>query len=240
MEIPSGDEPAPSPGISLTARRRRSPWQYIFGVIVVAYAAVFASVIWIGAGLGARVATPTPRQVTLAYVNPTPTVQPTDAPTRTPAPSRIPSAPPTPAPQPPTPTPDPNVDFRVPLAASNTGIVQAQRVAILNITDDARATNASARPIAGFKFVTIDVLIENIGDAPTNVGRWQVHTNANADFGMSAVTGFGDPLPATTPIAPQSLVKGTLVFSVPASAKLLWIQYIPNTASRGALYFDTA
>lgn len=235
MEIPSGNGPPPG----AAGRRRRSPWQYVFGVIVAAYMAVFAAVIWIGAGFGAHMATPTPRQVTLAYVSPTPTASPTAAPTQTPAPTATPAAPPTPTPPPPTPTPDPNVDFRVPLSASNTGMVQAQRVAILNITDDARSTTASARPIAGFKFVTVDVLIENTGSAPTNAGRWQVHTNANADFGTSPVTGFGDPLPTATPIAPQSLVRGTLVFSVPTNAKLTWIQYVPNTAFKGALYFDT-
>lgn len=213
-------------------------WQYIFGLLVAAYTAVFASVIWIGAGYGARVATPTPPAVTLAFVSPTPTVRPTDVPSPTPARPTATPVPPTPTAPPPTPTPDPNVDFRVPLAASNTGSVQGQRVAILGITDDARSPTASARTVAGFKFVTIEVLVENTGDVPASLGRWQVRTNANADFPNSAVTGFGDPLPPTTVIAPHSLVKGVLVFSVPTNAKLTWIQYVPNPAFRGALYFD--
>jgi hypothetical protein len=237
MVIPSGNPPGvPSdqPGV---ARRRRSPWQYIFGVILAVYAVVFASVIWIGAGFGAPAATPTAVSVVLAYINPTPTAQPTAAPTSTAAPPTAPPATATPMPPPPTPTPDPNIDFRVPLAASNTGTIQSQRVAILGITDDARSTTASARTVAGFKFVTIEVLVENTGDTPVNLGRWQVQTNANAVFGTSAVTGFGTPLPATT-VAPHAIVQGVLVFSVPTAAKLKWIQYTPDATHKGALYFD--
>lgn len=240
MASPSHNPSQPPSGASPRLGRRRSVWRYIFGVIVAAYTAVFASVIWIGAGFGAHTATPTPAAVTLAFLSPTPTVRPTDVPTSTPARPTAPPAPPTPTPVPPTLAPDPNVDFRVPLAASNTGSIQGQRVAILNITDDARSTAASARPIAGFKFVTVEVLVENTGDASTNLGRWQVHTNANADFSSSAVTGFGDPLATTALIAPRSLVKGVLVFSVPTSAKLTWIRYLPNPTFKGALYFDIA
>jgi hypothetical protein len=218
--------------------RRRSPWQYIFGVIVIAYAAVLASVIWIGAGFGAPAATATPARVALAYLSPTPTASPPPAPTPTAAPPTAPPTPPTPTPPPPTPTPDPNIDFRVPLAASNTGTIQSQRVAILGITDDARSPTTSARTVAGFKFVTIEVLVENTGDAPVNLGRWQVQTNANAVFGTSAVTGFGTPLPATTTVAPHAIVQGVLVFSVPTAAKLNWIQYTPDATHKGALYFD--
>jgi hypothetical protein len=229
-----------SPASSWGARRRRSVWQYIFGVIVAAYTIAFAAVIWIGAGFGKHVVTPTPASVALAYVSPTPTVPPTLAPTPTPlAPTATP-IPPTPTRPPNTATPDPNVDFRVPLAASNTGNVQGQRVAILNITDDARSGTASARPIAGFKFVTVEVLVENTGDTPTNIGRWQVHTAPAGDYNTSAVTGFGDVLATTTPVAPRSIQRGVLVFSVPTNAKLVWIQYIPNPAYRGALYFDAA
>lgn len=222
------------------AARRRSPWQYIFVVILVGYAALFASVIWTGAGFGARVATPTSVPAALAFVAPTATPPPTAAPTATLSPPTVPPAPPTPTVPRPTPTADPNVDFRVPLAASNTGTIQGQRVAILNITDDARSTTASARPVAGFKFVTVEVLVENTGDAPATLGRWQVHTNANADFASSPVTGFGDPLPAASPVAPRSIERGVLVFSVPANAKLAWIQYLPNPANKGALYFDAS
>lgn len=240
MDNSPDNPPQPPSGASPAAKPRRSPWQYVFAVTVAAYTAVFASVIWIGAGFGARSVTPTPAQLVLAYISPTPTTPPTQAPTPTAARPTVPPAPPTPKPPPPTPTPDPNTDVRVPLSASNTGMMQAQRVAILNITDDARSAAASARPIAGFKFVTVEVLIENIGDAPTNVGRWQVHTTTNADFGASNVSGFDESLPATAPIAPRSLIKGVLVFSIPANAKLAWIQYVPNAAFKGALYFDVA
>jgi hypothetical protein len=235
MILPPGNPPGLPTGQFPVANRRRSPWHYIFGAVVVAYAVVFASVVWIGAGFGAPAATPTLASVAVSYVSPTPTAQPTAVPTATALP---PTAPPTPTPPPPTPTPDPNIDFRVPLAASNTGTIQAQRVAILGITDDARSATGSARPAAGFKFVTIEVLVENTGDTPVNLGRWQVHTSANAVFGTSAVTSFGDPLPAATMVAPHAIVQGVLVFSVPASAKLNWIQYAPDTTHKGALYFD--
>ncbi len=238
MAIPSDNLPHRPSDDGSGARRRRSPWQYIFGAILIAYAAVFASVIWTGAGFGAPAATPTAARVTLAYVSPTPTAPPPPAPTPTTARPTTPPAPPSPTPLPPSPTPDPNIDFRVPLAASNTGTIQTQRVAILGITDDARSGTASARPVAGFKFVTVEVLVENTGDTPANLGRWQVHTSANAVFGTSAVTGFGTPLPATTTVAPRAIIQGVLVFSVPTDAKLDWIQYIPDATHKGALYFD--
>ena len=117
-------------------------------------------------------------------------------------------------------------------------MIQAQRVAILGITDDARSPTASARTIAGYKFVTIEVLVENTGDAPAPLGKWQVHTTANTVFGTSAVTGFGTPVPATSVIAPHAIIQGVLVFSVPTAAKLDWIQYLPDPTHKGALYFD--
>lgn len=220
--------------------RRRSAWQYIFGAIVAAYTVAFAAVIWIGAGFGRHTVTPTPASVALAFVTATPTIAPTQPATPTATAPPPTHAPPPPTRPPPTPMPDPNVDFRVPLAASNTGTVQGQRVAILNITDDARSTAASARPVNGFKFVTVEVLVENTGDAPTNLGRWQVHTTPNGDYSASTVSGFGDQLLPSTPVPPRSIQRGVLVFSVPTNAKLVWIQYVPNPAYRGALYFDNA
>ncbi len=238
--IPDDERRPPTP----TRRRKRwSPWPYIFGILLVAYGAAFASVIAIGAGYTKRDATPTP--VTVALVNvaafaptPTRTPEPLTATPRPPTPT--PPTPPTPTPLPPTPTPDPNVDFRVPLAASNTGLFSGQRVAILGITDAAQSTTASARPIAGFKFVTVEVLIENLGDEPVTLGAWRLHTMPVADFATSPVTGFGAVLPANGTVASHALIRGVLVFSVPTNARVIWIQYAPNPNARGALYFDAA
>lgn len=221
-------------------RRTWSPWPYIFGVVLVAYTAAFASVIAIGAGYTKQDGSPTPRTVALVNVaaflpTPTPTPEP---PTATPRPAAPAPKPPTALPS--TPTPDPNVDFRVPLSASNTGVLSGQRIAILGISDDARSATASARPIAGYKFVAVDVQIENLGDAPVTLGKWQMHTTTGGDFAISAVTGFGDPLPTDGTVAPHAVVKGTLVFSVPANARMTWLQYVPNPNAKGALYFDTA
>jgi hypothetical protein len=218
--------------------RRWSPWPYIFGVVLVAYCAAFASVIAIGAGYTRHDGTPTP--MTVALINVAAFVA---TPTQTPATPTATPRPVTPTPMPPTappnpPTPDPNVDFRVPLAASNTGVFSGQRVAILGISDDARSTTASARPITGYKFIAIDVKIENLGDAPVTLGKWQIHTTPAGDYPTSAVTGFGDPLPASGRVAPHAVVTGTLVFSVPTNAHLTWLQYAPNPNAKGALYFD--
>ncbi|HEY8291426.1 MAG TPA: DUF4352 domain-containing protein [Thermomicrobiales bacterium] len=220
--------------------RKWSLWPYIFGVVLVAYGAAFASVIAIGAGYTQRDGTPTPRTVALVNVAafaPTPT-QPPAPTTATPFPFTPTAGPPTALPN--TPTPDPNVDFRVPLAASNMGVFSGQRVAILGISDDARSTTASARPIAGYKFVAVDVRIENLGDAPVTLGTWRMHTTPAGDFAISAVTGFGDPLPASGTVAPHAVINGTLVFSVPTNARLTWLQYTPNPNAKGALYFDAA
>jgi len=223
-------------------RRRWSPWPYIFGVILVAYGTAFASVIAIGAGY-TKGGTPTPLAVALVNVAafmPTPTRTP-EPPTATPRPPTPTPVPPTAPPPPPnTPTPDPNVDFRVPLAASNTGIFGGQRVAVTGITDSAQSPTASGRPIAGFKFIAVDVLIENLGDAPVMLGSWRVHTTPAADFATSPITGFGDLLTAGGVVAPHALIKGVLVFSVPANARVAWLQYAPNPNARGALYFDAA
>lgn len=220
-------------------RRAWSPWPYIFAVVLIAYSAAFVSVIAIGGGYTKRAGTPTPMTVALVNVAafmPTPTQPPSPA-TATPPPS---TATPQPPPPPNTPTPDPNVDFRVPLAASNTGVLDGQRVAILGISDDARSTTASARPIAGYKFVAVDVQIENLSDAPVTPGKWQLHTTPTADYAPSPVTGFGDVLPTGNGIAPHVIIKGTLVFSVPTAARMTWLQYAPNPNAHGALYFDAA
>jgi len=223
-------------------RRRWSPWPYIFGVILVAYGAAFASVIAIGAGYTKHDGTSTPGTAVLVNVAafvPTPTRTP-EPPTATPHPPT-----PTPLPLPPTtppntPTPDPNVDFRVPLAASNTGVFDGQRIAITGITDNAQSATASARPVAGFKFVTVEVLVENLGDAPVSLGAWHLHTTPAGDFATSPITGFGGPLSVGGVVAPHALIKGVLVFSVPTNARVAWLQYAPNPNARGALYFDAA
>jgi len=230
---------------TVTPRRRRrwSPWPYIFAVVLIAYCAAFASVIAIGAGYTKRDGTPTPMTVALVNVAafaPTPTATP-EPPTATPRPSTPTPTPPPATPTPPsTPTPDLNVDFRVPLSASNTGVFSGQRVAILGISDDARSATASARPIAGYKFIAVDVQIENLGDAPATIGKWQLHVTPGTDFAASAVTGFGNPLPDGSMVAPHAILKGTLVFSVPATARISWLRYAPNPNARGALYFDAA
>lgn len=219
------------------ARATWSVWPLIFGVTLVAYGAAFAAVIAIGAGFTNHTGTPTPATVALVNVAafiPTPTLPPTPTPhppTPTPAP---PTAPPS------TPTPDPNVDFRVPLAASNTGTFGGQRVSILNITDDARPVTSSVRSVTGNKFITVEVLIENLGTAPVTLGKWQMRTTPGGDVSASVSTGFGTPLPTSDTVAPHAIVNGTLVFSVPIGARVTWIRYAPNPTARGALYFDAS
>jgi hypothetical protein len=240
MELSATDDARIPPDGAQPRRRRWSPWPYIFGVVLVAYGAAFASVIAIGAGYTKRDGTPTPAPRALVNV-----VAFAPTPTRTPEPPTATPRPPTPTPRPPTappptPTPDPNVDFRVPLSASNTGLFGGQRVSILDISDDARSTTASARPIAGYKFIAIDVQVENLGDDPVTLGKWQMHTTPAGDFATSAVTGFGDPLAAGSAVAPHATVKGAIVFSVPARARVTWLQYAPDPNAKGALYFDTA
>ncbi|MGI8688843.1 MAG: hypothetical protein ACR2M3_09720 [Thermomicrobiales bacterium] len=242
MAFPKSDTGHAHPPSIQRRRRKWSPWPYIFAVVLIAYCVAFASVIAIGAGYTKRDSTPTPMTVALVNVAafaPTPTYTP-EPPTATPHPP-TPTPPPATPPTPPsTPTPDPNVDFRVPLSTSNTGVFSGQRVAILGISDDARSATASARPIAGYKFIAVDVQIENLGDAPAMIGRWQLHMTPGVDFETSAVTGFGNPLPAGGPVAPHAIIKGTLVFSVPAAARVTWLRYAPNPNARGALYFDAA
>jgi len=226
------------PTITRPPRRQGSVWPYIFGVALVAYSAAFVAVIAIGAGFTSRDGTPTPATAALVNVAafaPTPTWTPGPA-TATPLPA-TPTVPPPTAP-PSTPTPDPNVDFRVPLSASNTGMLSGQRVAILGIADDARPATPTARPAAGYKFVTVEVLIENLSDVPVTLGRWQIRTTPGVDFVTSAVTGFGDPLPTGGTVAPHAIIQGVLVFSVPAAARVTWLKYTPNPSARGALYFD--
>ncbi len=246
MGPPQSDGERMMPTTTRRRRRKWSLWPYIFGIVLIGYCAAFASVIAIGAGYTKRDGTPTPMTVALVNVaafaptlTPTPTQTP-EPPTATPRPPTPTLSPATPTPPPGTPTPDPNVDFRVPLAASNTGVFSGQRVAILGIIDDARSATASARPIAGYKFIAVDVQIENLGDAPVTTGKWQMHTTSGVDFATSAVTGFGTPLPDGGTIAPHAIAKGTLIFSVPATVRVTWLRYVPNANARGALYFDAS
>ncbi len=240
MEERISDRP---PIVTVERRRQRSAWWYVFGVVLIAYSVAFGAVIWIGAGYDKASGTPTPMTVALttllATTNPAVLAQPTLPPTPTVPPPTATPAPPTPTAIPSTPTVNPNAEFRVPLSASNTGTFQGQRIAIMNITDDARPGTGNARPATGSKFLTVEVLIENLSDAPVSLGKWQVHTSTNADVAATAVNGFTDALPTSTTIAPRASIHGVVIFTVPTSAKITWIQYLPNPAFRGALYFDT-
>ncbi|MHB8644895.1 MAG: DUF4352 domain-containing protein [Thermomicrobiales bacterium] len=235
MAFPKPDGERPMRAATRPPRKKWSLWPYLFGVALVAYGAAFVSVIAIGAGYAKRDGTPTPMTAALVNVTvfaPTPTRSPAP-PTATPLPATRTVPPPTAPPD--TPTPDPNVDFRVPLSASNTGTFGGQRVAILNITTDAQPTT-TARPVAGYKFVTIEVRVENLSDAPVTLGTWQIHTTPGVDF--ATITGVGDPLATGGTVAPRATIQGMLVFSVPTTARITWLKYAPIPTARGALYFD--
>jgi hypothetical protein len=238
MEQPQGQQSAaPAP----RASRRRSFWPFLYGAVLLVYAAAFLAVIWIGAGFGVH---PTPAAPVAAVIVGTPTVAVVATPTAPPSPT--PLAPtPTPTPPrptaiPPTPAPDPNVDIRVPLAASNTGTLRGQKVTILNITDNARSSVASVRPAVGAKYITVEATVENVGDAPAPPGKWQLRTADGTFVGSVVLAGFGDPLPSTGILLPRAPTTGIIVFVVPANAKLGSIQYLPDPALRGALFFDAA
>ena len=240
MDQPRGKQ---ATALSPRASRRRSFWPFLYGVVLLVYATAFLAVIWIGAGFGMH---PTPTAPVAAVIVGTPTIAvvatPTAPPSPTPlAPTPTPTPmPPRPTPIPPTPAPDPNVDVRVPLAVSNTGTLRGQKVTILNITDNARSSVASVRPVAGAKYITVEATVENVGDAPASPGRWQLRTADGTFVGSTALAGFGDPLPSTGILLPRAPLTGVVVFVVPANAKLGSIQYLPDPALRGALFFDAA
>ena len=221
-------------------RHGRSAWPYLYGCLLIAYAAVFIAVLWIGAGFGApttpAIATQPTAAPDVAATRPAATVIAATAapPTATARPTDTPA----PLTATPAPTPDPNVDFRVPLTSSNTGVLGGHRVSIQNITDDAQPTAPAGRAPAGMKYIAVEVRIENIGGNPTVLGAWRLRTAAGQEADATAVRGFPDLLTGGTPLPPGASVAGTVVFAVPSAAKIAWIRYAPDPAHSGALYFD--
>lgn len=229
---------------SRPSRRTRALWGVFFGVLIAAYAVAFVAVIVRAAGFrsDAPVITAVPGTLVGAgtlssadatatanrgrdIATPVPTIPPTPAP---------PTPTPVPPPPTPTPTPNPDTDFRVPLAASNTGSVHGYEVVILNITDNAAG---AVRPRAGFKYIAIEASIANQTTNPMPPGAWGIRTVQGQDYDISRVGGFGTPLPAAL-IAPNARVSGVVAFEVPIDAKLKWIRFHPTQFPKGDLFFD--
>lgn len=228
------------------SRQTRVLWGIFFGVIIAAYSIVFIAVIARAAGLsGGDVAVASLPGTVIAGggvvpVDTTATVMAardiaTPPPTSTPTPT---SVPPTPTSVPPTPIPTPNqdIDFRVPLSASNTGTIHGYEVAILGVTDN--ATGTGARPRAGNKYIALEVSIANQTPNPMPQGAWFLQISGGPEFDISRSVVIGTPLPAT-PLPGNTRVTGFVVFEVPQNAKVSSIRFHAPQFAKGDLFFDT-
>jgi hypothetical protein len=230
------------------SKQTRLLWGIFFGVIVTAYSVAFVAVIVRAAGFGGGPSqiTPVPGTVVasgaLSPANATATaIGARDI--ATPAPTATPITPPTPPPTPTatpvrptdTPTPSPDIDFRVPLSASNTGVIHGYEVSILGISDNATGTGTRAK--AGNKYIAIEVSIANQTANPMPQGAWLIETTAGQDYDISRSTVVGTPLPAAQ-LQGSARVSGFVVFEVPANAKLKWIRFHAPQFPQGDLFFD--
>jgi hypothetical protein len=176
-----------------------------------------------------------------AALTPPPLVIPTLPPLPTAAPPGATPTPLAPTAKPPTntPAPKPGNDVRVPLAQSNQGTQEGQRVTIIKITDGAKSSDEFEHPGAGNKYIVMLVLIENVGTKEAPPGDWKLRTDTDFEYGTTFAAGFGDGLPYNS-ITSGGKIQGTIIFEVPATAKGKWLKYDPNPFTPGDLYFDFA
>lgn len=238
------DVPANVPPNAQLPKQARSGLRPL-AIVGIAIGGLFALLIVIGsigsAGGGTATATPAPIAAAANDASPPPagTAAPTSA-------GATPTTPPnTATPRPPTNTPGPTntpapkagQDVRVPLAKSNQGTQEGQRVTILGIADDAKSDNQFEHPSAGNKYIAMTVLIENVGSKETLPGTWKLRSDTDFEYGDSIAVGFGPSLPYTT-LTSGGKTQGVVVFEVPQTAKMKWLKYDPNQFSNGDLYFD--
>jgi hypothetical protein len=227
------------------SKQTRVLWGVFFGVIIAAYSIAFIAVITRAAGfsggsiqitvvpgtpVGGSVISPSDATATVVSARDIATPSPTSTPTPEPP---TPTATPIPPTSPPTPNPD--IDFRVPLSASNTGMVHGYEVAILGITDN--ATGTGARPKAGNKYIALEVSIANQTANPMPQGAWTLRTTAGQDYDISRSVLVGPPLPAT-PLPGNARISGFVVFEVPQNAKIATIHFHSPQFPKGDLFFD--
>ncbi len=66
---------------------------------------------------------------------------------------------------------------------------------------------------------------------------YQQHTADGQEFNQVFVPGIGDP-PNSSSLAPGGKTAGSIIFEIPAAAKVQWVRCDPTPYVRGDLYFD--
>jgi hypothetical protein len=133
-------------------------------------------------------------------------------------------------------------DVHVAFASGSSGTVttsgpKTHKVTIVRIYDNAKSTNQFSQPKPGNRFVAIQVVVENPGNTEISPGDWKLHTTSSNEYDRTFVAGVGQDLSSSS-LTPGAKTQGTIVFEIPADAKVQWIRYDPNTFSKGDLYFD--
>lgn len=116
---------------------------------------------------------------------------------------------------------------------------KTHKVTITRLDDNAKSTNQFSQPKAGNRFVAIQVVVENPGNTEISPGDWKLHTTSGNEYDRTSVASVGQELSSSS-LTPGAKTQGTIVFEIPADAKVQWVRYDPNTFSKGDLYFDAS
>ncbi|MDP9236748.1 MAG: DUF4352 domain-containing protein [Chloroflexota bacterium] len=135
-------------------------------------------------------------------------------------------------------------DVHVAFADGSSGTVKTagdvtHRVTIGKITDPARSTNAFEQPTPGEHYLTVSVVLENVGKTETHGGQFKLRTVDGTEYDATFVSGVG----ASNLNSFQTLTSGgktdaVLAFEVADGQRVQWLKFDPNPFAKGDLYFD--
>jgi len=133
-------------------------------------------------------------------------------------------------------------DVHAPFTNGATGTVKAagqssQKVTVVSITDNARSTNPLLAPKPGNRYIAVQVIIENVGNSEISPGTWTLHTTADLEVDRASARGIGQDVPSSG-LFSGGKAQGTIVFEIPANARVKWVRYAPTEFATGSLYFD--
>jgi hypothetical protein len=135
-------------------------------------------------------------------------------------------------------------DVHVAFADGSSGTVKTagnvtHRVTIGKITDPARSTNNFEQPAPGKHYLTVTVVLENVGTTETHGGQFKLRTTDGTEYDDTVISGVG----ASSLNSFQSLTSGgktdvVLAFEVTDGQRVQWLRFDPNPFAKGDLYFD--
>ena len=113
------------------------------------------------------------------------------------------------------------------------------KLTISKITDPATSSNEFEQPKSGDRWVTIALVIENVGSAGSDGGAFTLRTKDGSEYDQTYVSGIGaNDLRFLEDLISGDKRNGVVAFDIPQAAKVDWLKFVPNPNAKGDLYFD--